>query len=111
MLWKKKERSRIRVVHMDNLRHLLGIKRTDRVPNSRIREFYRVTKGLHERIDESVLRWFGHVERMEKDRTDNRIYVGECAGSHSVGMPRKIWIDTMKGCLRKRGLHVGQGRR
>ena len=38
MLWKEKERSRIRAVHMENLRGLLGIMRMDRVPNARIRE-------------------------------------------------------------------------
>ena len=26
-----------------------------------------VTKGVDERIDECVLLWFGHVERMESD--------------------------------------------
>ena len=25
-------------------------------------------KGLNERIDEGMLQWFGHVERMENDR-------------------------------------------
>ena len=42
-------------------------------------------KGLDERIDEGLLLWFGHVERMEKDRIARSVYVGECAGSHSVG--------------------------
>ena len=42
-----------------------------------------VRKSLNERIDESVLRWFGHVERMERDRIAKRVYVGECAGSQS----------------------------
>ena len=37
MLWKEKERSRIRAVQMDNLRGLFGIRRMDRVPNARIR--------------------------------------------------------------------------
>ena len=31
-----------------------------------------------------------------------RVY-GECAGSHLVVRPRKIWIDTVKDYLRKRG--------
>ena len=31
MLWRDKEKSRIRAVHMDNLRRLLNIKRMDRV--------------------------------------------------------------------------------
>ena len=35
-------------------------------------------KGIDERVDEGVLWWFGHVERMENDRIAKRIYVGEC---------------------------------
>ena len=42
-------------------------------------------KGIDKRIDEGVLWWFGHVERMEKDRIAKRFYVVECAGSLSVG--------------------------
>ena len=56
MLWKGKEISRIGVERMDNLRGLLAIRRMDRVPNARIRELWRVKKGLAERIDEGVLR-------------------------------------------------------
>ena len=37
MLWKEKERSRVRAIQMDNLRGLLGIRRVDRVPNEWIR--------------------------------------------------------------------------
>ena len=38
MLWKEKERSRIKVVQIDTLRGLLSIRRMDRVPNAWIRE-------------------------------------------------------------------------
>ena len=48
---------------MDNLRGLLGIRRLDKVLNPLIRELYGAKKGLDERIDEGVQRWFGHVER------------------------------------------------
>ena len=96
---------------MDNLRGLVGIKRMDRVPNARIRKLCGVTKGLYERIDEGVLQWFGHVERMERDRIAMRVYVGECAGTRSMGKPRKRWIDTVKECLKRRGLDVRQARR
>ena len=68
--------SRIRAVQMDSLRGLLDIRRMDRVPNTRIRELCGVMKGLDERIDEGVLRWFVHVERMESDRA-KRVYVGD----------------------------------
>ena len=65
-------------------------------------------KGLDERIDEGILRWFGHVEMMERDRITKRVYVGVCAGSRSVGRRRKRWIDTVKECLKKRRLDVRQ---
>ena len=67
-------------------------------------------KGVDERIDKDVLQWFGHVERMEKEKIARRVYVGECADSHSLGRPRKRWIDTVKDCLRKRSLDVRQAR-
>ena len=47
---------------------------------------------------------------MENDRTAKTVYEGECAGSHSVGRPRKRWIDTMKDCLKKKGLDVRQAK-
>ena len=50
---------------------------------------------------------------MERDRVAKRVYVGECAGSHSEGRPWKRWIDTMKvkECLRKKDLDVRQAMR
>ena len=55
MLWKEKERSRIRGVQIDNLRSLLGIRGMDRVQNARIRKLRGVKNGVDERIDEGVL--------------------------------------------------------
>ena len=51
MIWREKERSRIRATHMDNLGALLGIRRMDKVPNAGIRELRGVTKNVDERID------------------------------------------------------------
>ena len=63
------------------------------------------------RIGEGVFQWFGHGERLENDRIAKRVYVGEWAGSHSVGRLWKRWIDTVKDCLKKRSLDVRQARR
>ena len=111
MLWKEKERSGIRAAQMDNHRGLLGIRRRDKVPNTRIKKLCGVTKEVDERFDKGVLRWFNHMERMEIDKIAKKVYVGECAGSLSVGKPRKRWIDTVKDCLKKSGLDVRQARR
>ena len=51
------------------------------------------------------------MERIERDRIAKRIYVGDRAGSRSVGRPWKRWADTVKECLRKRGLVVRQTKR
>ena len=67
----------------------------DRVPNAWIRELCGVMKGVDENFDEGVLQWFGHIKRIENDRIAKRIYVGECAGSHSVGRLQKGLIDSM----------------
>ena len=55
MIWRKKERSRIRAIQMGNLRDLLGIRRIDKVPNARIRQLCGVTNGVDEKTDEGVL--------------------------------------------------------
>ena len=55
--------------------------------------------GVDKRTGEGVLWWFGHVERMEKDRNAEKVYVGGRASSSSAGRPRKRWIDTVKDCF------------
>ena len=45
-----------------------------------------MTKVVDERIAESVLLWFSHVERIENDRFAKRVYVEQCAGSPSEVM-------------------------
>ena len=39
------------------------------------------------------MKLFSDRSRMENDRIAKRVYVGECAGSRSVGRLRKRWID------------------
>ena len=73
MIGREKERSRIRAVHMDNLRRLLNIRRMYKVPNARIRQLCGVTKGVNEKVD-GVLLWFGHVKRLENDMIAKRVY-------------------------------------
>ena len=89
MIWREKERSWISVVQMDNLRGLLVITRMDEVSIARIRQLFGGTKGVEEKMVEGVLQWSDHFETIENDTIAKRVYVGECAGSCSVGRPRK----------------------
>ena len=49
-----------------------------------------MTNGVDEKIDESVLRWFGHIERMGNDINAKMVHVGKCVGNRSVGRPGKV---------------------
>jgi hypothetical protein len=111
MVWNPKYRSKMQAVQMDNLRGVLGIRRTDKVRNEYIRELCGVDKGINERINESMLRWFGHVERMDGDRLVKRIYSSECVGNRPVGRPKKRWIDSVKECLVERNVGLVEARR
>ena len=51
------------------------------------------------------------MERLESGRIAMTVYVGEYASSRSVGGAQKRWNETVKDCLRKRGLDVRQVRR
>ena len=66
---------------------------------------------MDEKIDEHVLHWFSHIERMKNDRIAKTVHVGECMGSRLVGQPQKRCIDFVNDCLKKSGLNVGQARR
>ena len=55
MIWKEKERSRIRTVKMD--RDLLGIRRMDKVLNAWKRQLFRVTKGLMKVFSDGSAMW------------------------------------------------------
>ena len=51
------------------------------------------------------------MEGVEWGMIAKRVYVGEFAGSRSASRPRKRWLNTVKECLKKRGLDVRQARR
>jgi hypothetical protein len=111
MVWNPKYRSKVQAVQMDNLRGVLGIRRTDKMRNEYIREVCGVDKGVIERINESMLRWFGHVERMDGNRLVKRMYSSECVGNRPVGRPKKRWIDSVKECLIERNVNLVEARR
>ena len=50
------------------LRSLVGVSGTDRVRNEELRKRAGIERELASRADQRVLRWFGHVERMDEYR-------------------------------------------
>ena len=47
---------------------MTGVSRLDRVRNEVVRARTGVKRELAARVDMNVLRWFGHVERMDNER-------------------------------------------
>jgi len=61
-------------------------------------------------MDQSILRWFGHVERMDGNRLAKQVYESEMQGRRCRGRPRKGWMDSVKEVLSKRGLNIQEAK-
>ena len=53
-----------------------------------------------------MLRWFGHVERMDEYRITRRVLMAEFSGIRVRGKPRLGWMDGVKVALGNRGMTV-----
>ena len=88
-----RDRKRMEAVEMNCLRNICGIRRIDRVPNVEIRRMCNRSGSVSQRMDQGVLRWFGHVERMGNERLVKRVYESEVRGVRKRGRPRKSWLN------------------
>ena len=67
------ERRTANVLEMKCLRSLVGVSRMDRVGNEEVRRRAIIERELASRADQRVLRWLGHVERMDDYRMARRV--------------------------------------
>ena len=65
---------------------------------------------LANRTDQRVLRWFGHVERMDEYRMARRVLMAEVSGGRVRGRPRLGWMNAVKVALGNRGMKVEAAR-
>ena len=61
------------------------------------------------RGDQRVLRWFGHVERMDEYRMARKVLMVEISWGRVRGRPRLGWMDGVKVALGNRGMTVEAG--
>ena len=107
---KVRDRKRMEAVEMNCLRNICGLRRIDRVPNVEIRRRCGKNVSVSQRIDQGVLRWFGHVERMGDERMAKRVYESDVRGVRRRGGPRKCWMDGVKEVLARKGLSIQKAR-
>ena len=59
--------------------------RMDRVRNEEVRKRAGIERELASRADQRILRWFGHVERMDEYRITRRVLMTEVSGGRVRG--------------------------
>ena len=105
-----REKRRLNVMEMKCLRSICGVTIRDRIRNEEIRRRVGVQNDLAGRVERSVLRWYGHIERMNGEWVAKRVYDSEVGGRRGRGRPNRVWMDGVKEALNKRGWTLEQAR-
>ena len=82
----------------------------DRVRNEEVRRRAGIERELASRADQRVLRWFGHVGRMDEYRMARRVLMAKVSGARVRGRLRLGWMDGVKVALGNRGVTVEAAR-
>ena len=103
-LWglKVRERQKLNVFEMGCLRSMYGVTRMDRIRNEVVRRGTGVEIELANRVDRNVLRWFGHVERMDSGTLLKRVLSAKVVERGARDRPRLGWMYGVKRALRER---------
>merc|ERR1712002_179932 len=107
---KVQDKKRMEAVEMNFLRNICGLRRINRVLNVEIRGMCGKNVGVSERMDQGVLRWFGHVERMGNEWLVKRVYDLEVRGVRRIGRPRKSWMNGVNETLERKGLNIQEAK-
>ena len=83
----------------------------ERVTNEEVRRRAGIERELASRADQRVLRWFGHVERMDENLMARRVLMAEVSEERVRGRPRLGWMGDVKVALVNRGMTAESARR
>ena len=82
----------------------------DRVRNEEVRRRDSIERELASRVDQRVLKWFGHVERMDEYHTARRVLMADVSERRVRGRQRLGWMDGVTIALCSRGMPVSAAR-
>ena len=100
---KKAHEKKLDVAEMRMLRWMSGVTKMDRIRNERIRGTTRVGE-ISKKVQESRLKWYGHVSRREEEYVGKRVLGMEVPGKRRRGRPKRRWMDNIRNDLSERGL-------
>ena len=83
------------------LRRIKGVTLRDKVKSVDIRKELEVN-SLQEKVREMILRWYGHMQRMEENNEVRAIIVDVMMpGKRPRGRPRGKWVDCVRRDMRE----------
>ena len=103
---KVNEKQKLNMFEMKCLRSMTGVSRLDRVRNEVVRARTGVRRELAARVDMNVLRWLGHVERMDNELLLKKVMNAKVDGGSARGRPRFGWMDGVKRALNDRRIDM-----
>ena len=83
----KKDSRRIQGTEVKFLRRKHGKTKSDRIHNTKIREILKSDK-IQYKIEDSTIRWYGHVKRMNPGRMPKHAQEYRLEGKRPRGWPR-----------------------
>ncbi|KAK3510979.1 hypothetical protein QTP70_027789 [Hemibagrus guttatus] len=89
---RKRQESELEVAELKMLRFSLGVTSLDRIRNKYIRGTAHVGR-LGDKVRETTLRWFGHVQRRESEYIGRRMLDMELPGRRQRGRPKRRYMD------------------
>jgi hypothetical protein len=105
----KKYKSKIQTMEMRFLRKVVGKSRRDKIRNETIKKNLGVPP-LQIKIEESQLRWAGHVVRMGEEGIARKVFEAKAQDRRPVGRPRQTWEEQVSIMMAGRGINWREAR-
>ena len=105
---KKAQEKKLDVAEMRMLIWMSGVTKLDRIRNERIRGTTKVGE-ISKKVQESRLKWYGHVLRREDEYVGKRVMAMEVPGKRRRVRPKRRWLDSIGNDLSERELSREDG--
>ena len=96
----------VNILEVKGFRNLVGVSRMDRVRSKEVRRRAGIERELASRVDQRVLRWFGHLSRMDEYRMARRVSMTDVSEGRVRSTPRLALIHGVKVAFGRRGMMV-----